>query len=64
MGETGCVKVNDGSHNDLGADDYLVNPFILEILLARVGAIDMGAAGRLSSARVIHEQLKMPSPTL
>src|ERR1700687_5489061 len=24
---------------DLGADDYLVKPFILEILLARVGAI-------------------------
>ena len=25
---------------DLGADDYLVKPFILEILLARVGAIE------------------------
>ena len=24
---------------DMGADDYLVKPFILEILLARVGAI-------------------------
>jgi hypothetical protein len=26
--------------------------------------LDMGADGQLSSARVIHEQLKMPSPTL
>ena len=37
---------------DLGADDYLVKPFILEILLARVGAIarrvatDRAAAGK------------------
>jgi two-component system copper resistance phosphate regulon response regulator CusR len=29
---------------DLGADDYLVKPFILEILLARVGAIARRAA--------------------
>jgi DNA-binding response OmpR family regulator len=31
---------------DLGADDYLVKPFILEILLARVGAIARRIASR------------------
>jgi len=34
---------------DLGADDYLVKPFILEILLARVGAI----ARRIASSEPI-----------
>src|SRR6201996_6559221 len=33
---------------DLGADDYLVKPFILEILLARVGAI----ARRIASSEL------------
>src|SRR5579871_4043746 len=34
---------------DLGADDYLVKPFILEILLARVGAI----ARRIASSEPV-----------
>jgi len=38
---------------DLGADDYLVKPFILEILLARVGAI----ARRIAT-------IELPSPTV
>jgi two-component system copper resistance phosphate regulon response regulator CusR len=36
---------------DLGADDYLVKPFILEILLARVGAI----ARRIATAEPLEE---------
>ena len=35
---------------DLGADDYLVKPFILEILLARVGAIARRVANRSEEA--------------
>jgi two-component system, OmpR family, response regulator len=38
---------------DLGADDYLVKPFILEILLARVGAI----ARRIASSEPIVDKV-------
>jgi two-component system copper resistance phosphate regulon response regulator CusR len=37
---------------DLGADDYLVKPFILEILLARVSAIARRAAAPMAPAAV------------
>lgn len=38
---------------DLGADDYLVKPFILEILLARVGAIARRIASSESATNTV-----------
>jgi DNA-binding response OmpR family regulator len=44
---------------DMGADDYLVKPFILEILLARVGAI----ARRVTTIELLRRALEVSPST-